>query len=332
MLHHGQDGVVKCIASPAALWGRRVFFISVLPMPFLNPHRRAIVLMIIAPTLWSIAGVLTRHLEAARSFEVTFWRSFFSALFVAGALISQQGVRSAVKTVRAVGPLGVVSGLMWCAMFTCFMIALTKTTVANTLIVMSVSPLLTAFLAWLLLKADIPQRTWLAIVAAFAGILWMFVRSINDVGGQHLVGMLIASAVPVAAAVNLIAIKRAGHGVDLIPAVFLGSVFAAILMLPLAWPLQTSLHDLAILATLGFFQLGLPCMLMVRAARHLSAPEVSLLALLEVLLGPLWAWLGAGEVPAQETLIGGAVVMAALVSNELAAMRGVTLRRGTPVQ
>ncbi|KIF81343.1 DMT family transporter [Noviherbaspirillum autotrophicum] len=301
-------------------------------MPFLNPHRRAIVLMIIAPTLWSIAGVLTRHLEAARSFEVTFWRSFFSALFVAGALISQQGVRSAVKTVRAVGSLGVVSGLMWCAMFTCFMIALTKTTVANTLIVMSVSPLLTAFLAWLLLKADIPHRTWLAIVAAFAGILWMFVRSINDVGGQHLVGMLIASAVPVAAAVNLIAIKRAGHGVDLIPAVFLGSVFAAILMLPLAWPLQTSLHDLAILATLGFFQLGLPCMLMVRAARHLSAPEVSLLALLEVLLGPLWAWLGAGEVPTQETLIGGAVVMAALVSNELAAMRDVTLRRGTPVQ
>ncbi|MGE5649124.1 MAG: DMT family transporter [Bacillota bacterium] len=288
-------------------------------------------LMIIAPTLWSIAGVLTRHLEAARSFEVTFWRSFFSALFVAGALVLQQGgVRSALKTVRAVGPLGVVSGLMWCAMFTSFMIALTKTTVANTLIVMSVSPLLTAFLAWLLLKTDIPRRTWLAIVAAFGGILWMFVRSINDVGGQHLIGMLIASAVPVAAAVNLIAIKRAGHGVDLIPAVFLGSVFAAILMLPLAWPLQASLHDLAILATLGFFQLGFPCMLMVRAARHLSAPEVSLLALLEVLLGPLWAWLGAGEVPAQETLIGGAVVMTALISNELAAMRGASLRRGTP--
>lgn len=307
---------------------------SVLSMPFLNAHRRAIVLMIVAPTLWSIAGVLTRHLEAARSFEVTFWRSFFSALFVAGALVLQQGgVRFAVKTVRAVGPLGVVSGLMWCAMFTSFMIALTKTTVANTLIVMSVSPLLTAFLAWLLLKADIPPRTWLAIIAAFGGILWMFVRSINDMGGQHLAGMLIASAVPVAAAVNLIAIKRAGHGVDLIPAVFLGSVFAAILMLPLAWPLQASLHDLAILATLGFFQLGLPCMLMVRAARHLSAPEVSLLALLEVLLGPLWAWLGAGEVPAQETLIGGAVVLAALIFNELAAMRdGVVNRRSSPVR
>lgn len=290
-------------------------------MPHMTSHRRAILLMIVAPTLWSIAGVLTRHLDSARGFEVTFWRSFFSALFVAGALTWQQGLERAAQTVRALGGLGVLSGAMWSIMFSCFMVALTRTTVANTLIVLSVSPLLTAFLAWLILKERIAPRTWLAIGAAFAGIAWMFVNSMSEVGGRHLVGMLIASAVPVAAAVNLIAIKRAGHGVDLIPAVLLGSVFSAAIMLPLAWPLQTSLHDIAILATLGFFQLGLPCMLMVKATRHLSAPEVSLLSLLEVLLGPLWAWLGAGEVPAQETLIGGAVVLMALVFNELAPAR-----------
>jgi drug/metabolite transporter (DMT)-like permease len=98
-------------------------------------------------------------------------------------------------------------------------------------------------------------------------------------------------------------------------------------MLPLAWPLQASLHDIGLLAILGCFQLGLPCMLMVHAAKSLSAPEVSLLALLEVLLGPLWTWLGAGEVPAQETLIGGAVVMSALVFNELAAVRTTALSK-----
>jgi drug/metabolite transporter (DMT)-like permease len=75
---------------------------------------------------------------------------------------------------------------------------------------------------------------------------------------------------------------------------------------------------------LGFFQLGLPCMLLVIAARHLSATELALLALLEVLLGPLWAWLGAGEVPAATTVIGGTLVLAALVLNEAAAAR----RRG----
>jgi drug/metabolite transporter (DMT)-like permease len=297
-------------------------------MPLMTSHQRAILLMIIAPTLWSIAGVFTRHLDAARGVEITFWRSFFSGVFVAAALVSQQGFGKALGTVRALGALGILSGMMWAVMFVCFMIALTKTTVANTLIVMSVSPLLTAFLAWLLLKQHIAQRTWLAIMAAFIGILWMFVRGMSDVGGQHLIGMLIAGAVPVAAAINLIAIKRAGHGVDLIPAVLLGSVFSAGLMLPLAWPLQASLHDIGILAILGFFQLGLPCMLMVRAAKSLSAPEVSLLALLEVLLGPLWTWLGAGEVPAQETMMGGAIVMAALVFNELAAMRTVSVNTG----
>ncbi|WP_233575586.1 DMT family transporter [Noviherbaspirillum saxi] len=278
-------------------------------------------LMIIAPTLWSIAGVITRHLEAARGFEITFWRSLFSAIAVAMVLIGQQGITRAAATVRSTGWAGVLSGMMWCVMFVCFMIALTKTTVANTLIVMSVAPLLTALLAWLILKQQIPARTWLAIAAASLGILWMFVNGLSDVGGQHLIGMLIAAAVPVASAVNLIILKRVGHGVDLMPAVFLGSVFSVVLMLPFAWPLQASLHDVGLLAVLGFFQLGFPCLLMVRAAKSLSAPEVALLALLEVLLGPLWTWLGAGEVPARETLMGGGVVMAALILNELAALR-----------
>ncbi|RZI40245.1 DMT family transporter [Herbaspirillum sp. HC18] len=294
-------------------------------MQFLTSHQRGILLMIIAPTLWSMAGVLTRHLDAARGFEVTFWRSLFSGLFVAGALLYQQGFGKTVATIRAGGRLGVLSGMMWCVMFVCFMIALTRTTVANTLIVMSVSPLLTAFLAWIVLGQRIAPRTWAAIAAAFAGIAWMFASSVSEVEGKHLVGMLIAGAVPVAAAINLIAIKRAGHGVDLIPSVLLGSVFAAALMLPMAWPMQTSLHDIGILAVLGFFQLGLPCMLMVRAMRNLSAPEVSLLSLLEVLLGPIWAWLWAAEVPSQETLVGGAVVLGALVFNELAGMRKVSV-------
>ena len=71
---------------------------------------------------------------------------------------------------------------------------------------------------------------------------------------------------------------------------------------------------------LGCLQLGLPCMLMVRASRYLSAPEIALLALLEVVLGPLWAWLGAGEAPAAATLTGGALVITALLLNELAAL------------
>lgn len=289
-------------------------------MATLLPHRHAVLLMIFAAVLWSIAGVFTRHLDSARGFEVTFWRSVFAALFVAGALLWQKKER-AFASVRAVGALGILSGLMWSVMFCCFMIALTMTTVANTLIVMSISPLLTAFFAWLFLRQVIALRTWLAIAVAFTGMVWMFASSVSELGGAHLAGMAVALGVPVAASVNVITLKKAGHGVDLIPAVLLGGVFSALMMLPLSWPFQASLHDIVILAILGFFQLGLPCMLMVAAAKSLSAPEISLLALLEVLLGPLWTWIGAGEVPAQATLAGGAVVLGALVFNEAAAMR-----------
>jgi drug/metabolite transporter (DMT)-like permease len=75
-----------------------------------------------------------------------------------------------------------------------------------------------------------------------------------------------------------------------------------------------------VLASLGVFQLGVPCMLLVLVSRTLTAPEIALLALLEVVLGPLWVWLGAGEVPAGTTLIGGAIVIAALAGNELATL------------
>jgi drug/metabolite transporter (DMT)-like permease len=125
-----------------------------------------------------------------------------------------------------------------------------------------------------------------------------------------------------AAAVNLVTLKHAGRSVDLIPAVLLGAAFSALVTLPLALPLSASAKDIALLAMLGCLQLGLPCMLMVRASPQLSAPEISLLALLEVVLGPLWAWLGAGEAPAAATLAGGAAVIAALLLNELAAFGG----------
>lgn len=289
-------------------------------MPEQRLHRRAVLLMICAATLWSIGGVFTRHLDAARGFEITFWRSAFAGLFVAAALWWQHR-RQAFSAVTAIGKSGMLSGVLWSVMFCCFMIALTLTTVANTLIVLSISPLLTTLFAWLFLRQRIALRTWMAISAALIGIVWMFGNGIAAPGGTHLAGMMVALGVPVAASINVIVLKKARHGVDLMPALLLGSVLSVVLMLPPAWPLQASLHDIGILAILGIFQLGLPCMLMVIASKSLSAPEISLLALLEVLLGPLWAWLGAGEIPAQPTLMGGAMVLTALVLNELAAMR-----------
>ena len=284
-------------------------------------HRRAVVLMVIAPTLWSIAGVVTRHLspdlQAHGRYEITFWRSFFAALTVAGFLLFVR--RDFAGSIRRAGAPGLASGAMWATMFICFMLALTLTSTANTLIVLAVAPLTTALLAWAVLRAPIAPRTWLAIGIAMAGIVWMFAGSLRIESPARVLGMLIAFGAPVASAINVVILKKRGHGVDLVPAVFLGGIFSAVLMLPLALPFIATAGDIALLALLGFAQLGLPCMLLVVAARHLAATEVALLALLEVVLGPLWAWLGAGEVPASTTLAGGALVLAALLINELAA-------------
>jgi len=289
-----------------------------------SAHRRAIGLMIVAATLWSIAGVVTRlltpSLQADGRFEITFWRSLFAALFVGGYFVLVR--REGWQPLAATGWPGLVSGLMWAVMFIAFMLALTLTTVANTLLVLSLGPLITALLARAVLRVPIAPRTWTAIAAATFGIVWMATQAAPvSVQGRPLLGMLIAFAVPVAAAINLVTLQKTRSRVDLVPAVLLGGAISAALMLPLAVPLQAALRDIALLALLGFFQLGLPCMLMVVAARSLSAPEVSLLALLEVVLGPLWAWLGAGEVPAAATLTGGALVLGALVLNEAAALR-----------
>jgi drug/metabolite transporter (DMT)-like permease len=139
--------------------------------------------------------------------------------------------------------------------------------------------------------------------------------------GGHLAGMLIALLIPIASAANLVALRASAARVDLVPAVMLGGALSCLIALPLALPFNASPRDLLLLGSLGVFQLGLPCMLLVVASRTLRAPEIALLSLLEVVLGPLWAWLGAGEAPGNATLYGGAVVLAALVLNEISTMR-----------
>ena len=278
-------------------------------------HRRALLLLICANFLWSIAGVFTRHLDSAKSFEVTFWRSLFCALTLIVWFVYGRGFAGATAYVRASGKPGLISGAMWAIMFTCFMIALTLTSTANTLIVNALSPLFATLLAWAVLKIFVPGRTWMAIAVALFGIIIMFA---NQAGGGWL-GTIIAFGVPVASAINIVTLKKTGAHVDLAPAVLIGALISCAITLPLSLPLAASMKDVTLLAILGIFQLGIPCVMMVRASAHLAAPELALLGLLEVIMGPLWSWLGAGEVPAGSTLVGGAIVLAALVANELVA-------------
>jgi len=157
-----------------------------------------------------------------------------------------------------------------------------------------------------------------AMAAATAGIAVMFQDAL---GSGNLAGSLIALVVPLAAAVNTVAVKIGRGRVDLVPALLVGGALSALLALPLAAPFTASGRDLALFGALALFQLALPCVLLVRIVLpRLSAAEIGLLSLLEVVLGPLWVWLAYGEHPGPAALGGGAVVLAALAVNEAIAL------------
>ena len=273
--------------------------------------------MVLCALLWSTAGVVTRQLDAARSFEVTFWRSFFTVLSLLVILPMLRG-RAVFSQIAQGGKSLWLSGLCWSVMFTAYMVALTLTTVANVLVALALGPLFTALLARVFTGQQIAPRTWLAIALAGIGIVWMY-------GGQvelsaQLTGTLVALAVPLAAATNWTVVQHSqtqGQKIDLMPAVLLGALISSALTLPLAWPLTATAHDIGLLGLLGLGQLAIPCVLSVWCATVLRAPEMALLAMLEVIFGTLLAWAGAGEVPASSVLYGGTLVVAALVLNAL---------------
>ena len=254
-------------------------------------HSRAVLLMVAVTLMWSIAGVVTRHLEHAASFEVTFWRSFFTLVSLLVLLPLLQG-RAVFVAMRKGGSALWISGICWSVMFTAFMVALVLMPVANVLVTMAVGPLLTALFARVFIGHHIAARTWGAIAVAGLGIGWMYG---SQMAGLPLAGTLVALCVPVAAAINWTVVQhsqRHGHAVDLVPAVLVGAVISSLVTLPLALPFQASGHDLALLALLGVVQLAIPCVLAVRCGRVLKAPEMALLGLLEVIFGILLAWHG----------------------------------------
>jgi drug/metabolite transporter (DMT)-like permease len=290
-------------------------------------HRRALLLMVCVTLMWSIAGIVTRHLDSARGFELTFWRSLFNALALSALLSWLQGPTRLWRTLRRGGRVLWLSAACWAVMYTAFMVAITLTTVANVLVTMALAPLLTALGARFTLGHRLPLHTWAAIMVAGAGIAWMYGSELGGAEARHLVGTAVALCVPVAAAVNWTLLQHVHHASpgeqapDMLAPVLLGALLSAAATLPLALPFAATPHDLTLLGLLGVVQLAIPCLLAVRLARVLAAPQMSLLSLLEVVFGVLWVWIGSSEAPTPAVLGGGALVLLALAGNEALAMR-----------
>lgn len=278
-------------------------------------RQRAIVTMVLVTFLWATAGVVSRQLHSVQGFEVTFWRSTFTVVALTVALPWIKG-REVFAKIRHAGWHFWLSSVCWSVMFTAYMLALTMASVGNVLVTMAVGPLLTAVLARIFIGHRLPMRTVMAIVAAGAGIAYMYASQVHSIS---VAGTLIAMCVPLAGAINWIVTQHAhshGDDVDLMTAVWMGAVISSLMTMPFAMPFQANAHDWLLLSFLGLFQLAIPCLLCVRCAQVLAAPEMSLLQLMEVIFGILLAWLGANEVPSMAVFIGGSVVLTSLVCNE----------------
>ncbi|HEX6978338.1 MAG TPA: DMT family transporter [Alphaproteobacteria bacterium] len=280
----------------------------------LRPNRaRGLLLMVAAGLCWSTGGILVRNVSVTNGWEIVFWRSLFMVLSLTAILFVWHGRRTFAKF-AAVGRWGIVTGFFLSLTFFFFILSVTRTTVANTLVIMSLSPFVAALFGWLLLREPVPARTWMTMAVGIAGMVLMFADSLEHGG---LLGNLLALGVPLAFTANLVALRRHAADIDMVPTVVIAGIISLPLALPFAPPFTATVQDIAVLALMGTVQLGLGCMLMTLATRHLSAAEIGLLALLETTLGPIWVWLGIGERPTDLALMGGLIVIGSLAINAL---------------
>ncbi|HET6520345.1 MAG TPA: EamA family transporter [Geminicoccaceae bacterium] len=267
----------------------------------------------------SFNGLILRHIEGADGWQILFWRSLTLSALVFGFIAARHRGRI-IAPVRAVGRPGLLVALLLGGGFVCYLFALLWTTVANVLFTLSAGPFFAALLAWAVLGERVSGATRLAIAAAMAGVALMAGGGLAAGGGAGgLIGIVLALGAVLSFAGTLVVWRRA-RGVDMVPATGLAGVVAAVVCALMIDDLTVPARDLAlsaltgVLAAVGFTLLTL-------GARHVAPAEVALLGLGEAVLGPLWVWLGVGEVPGALTLAGGAVVLAAVVGQALGGLR-----------
>jgi drug/metabolite transporter (DMT)-like permease len=267
--------------------------------------RRGQIYVALAAVAWSTAGVLQRQLTLDTATQV-----FGRAVFAATALL----VYVAVVERGRVWPAFRVGGVAGVAVAVCvataagsFISALNYSSVARVLFILAVSPVLAALLARVTLGEPISRRTAAAMGLALVGVTVM----LGAPGEGSLEGDALAFLAAAAFAV-VVVITRWRHDISMAPATVLSQVLLVVVFLPFATPGSIAADDLGWLAALGIGQIGLGFVLLTIGARLIPAAQVGLITLLEVVLGPLWVWLALDETPSTLTLVGGAIVIAAI--------------------
>jgi len=282
-----------------------------------NERLKGVLYMVAASVCFSTGGLLVRLVETTPPAALVVLRCAVMFLFLAALLAVRHG-RGVAGKVREGGRSGVVSALFLGATFGLFIFAVTRTSVANAAALMSTGPLMLTVAAWAFLGEKPLAATWLAIAAALGGIALMFADGIGS--GGVIAGNLLALCIPASFTVSYILLRRSPARLDPTSTSMLAALFAALAVLPFAWPVAWPAGDLPVILTMGVVQTGMGLALMSQAINRLSAGELGMVGLLEMALAPAWVWMILGERPTDAALAGGAIVVGAVFLNQLYAL------------
>src|SRR5437879_11652645 len=278
--------------------------------------RRGALLVACAAVCWSSGGLIAR-LVTTSPWTISLWRSLSASIFLAVVLWIVRR-RSIVAQWRDGGRPVVAVAVCMALASTCFIFSLAHTSVANTLILISMGPYVAGLLGWLWLGERVAPRTWVTMGVALAGAVIM----VSDSYGRgSIVGDLLAIVMAASFATATVLV-RSRPETPMAPAAALATSLTALVALPFSELLRTGPRDLALLALFGVGNYGTGFLLFMGGARLIPAAQSALVGMLETVLGPLWVWLVLNERPAAATLTGGALILAALLVNTL--LDGVT--------
>jgi drug/metabolite transporter (DMT)-like permease len=283
-------------------------------------YLRGAALVVGGAVLWSMMGLAIRLIGEATTWQILLWRSLGMAPVLFALITWRSGGRPFAR-IRAAGRTGLAGGLALVFAFAGAIYAIQSTTVANAVFLFAASPLITALLAWPLLREPVRPGTWAAIAVAAVGIL-MMVREGLEIGA--LWGNLAALASAAGFSVFTLALRRGRLG-DMFPATMLGGVFSALTAVAVLTLTGERLavvpSDAALALGMGVVLLGGGLACFTIGSRTLPAADLALLSMVEVLLAPVWVWLILAETASAGTFVGGAILLAALVGNALTGMR-----------
>ncbi len=271
-----------------------------------------------AAAIWSFGGAIARFLQVTDSWTIIFWRSLCAAVFLIGFMWYRDGLRGTWKLFIGMGWAGAGVALCFATASTSFIVALAYTTVANILLMQAGAPLFAALMMFVFFGERAGLGTWVAIGVVMSGIGVMVSDSID--GSVSPVGDGLALLIALSFALATVLARRNAH-VRMLPAACLASLVTLLVGLLLAGALEVSASDGAWLFVFGALNLALGMICFVTGVRLLPAAVAALIGTAEPVLGPVWVWLVHGEVPAGRTLIGGAIVIVALMAHLALQMR-----------